>query len=96
MRAARIQPGPRCGGPGTYTVKGIGHSPEPGPRRIWTYHDVPCQVPDPRPGPHQDGYPECGQTGLHAGDHDYRRHAAGGFLRVREAAREEPEPEAGL
>ncbi len=95
-RRARILPGPRCGGPGTCTVKGTGHAPEPGTRRMWTFHDVQCQVPNPRPGPHLDGYPECSLIDLHAGDHDYRRHAAEGFLRVREAARDEPEPEAGL
>jgi len=52
-----------------------------------TFHDVQCQIPDPRPGPHLDGYPECALTGLHAAGHDYVRHAA-------EA--EVPEPEAGL
>jgi hypothetical protein len=68
-------------------------SPEPGTRRIWTYHDVQCQVPNPRPGPDLDGYPECGWINQHAGDHDYRRHAAEGFIRPREP---ELEPEAGL
>ena len=89
-RRARIAPGPRCGGPGTCTVKGIDHSPAPGTSRIWTFHDVQCQVPNPAPGPDLDGYPECALINLHAGDHDYRRHAAEGFLR---SAREEPEPE---
>ena len=102
-RPARILPGPRCGwspdpelstcrpGPKAH----IDHVPEPGERRAWGYHDVQCQVPNPRPGPHLDGYPECGLTGQHAGDHDYVRHAAEGFLApgVREAACEEPEPE---
>jgi len=95
MRRARILPGPRCGGPGDCHVKGIAHTPEPGTRRAWTYHDVQCQVPNPRPGPHLDGYPECGLIDLHAGGHDYVRHAAEGFLRAREAAQDEPELEAG-
>ena len=75
---------------GECAVKGDIHSPEPGTRRIWTYHDVQCQIPNPRPGPHLDGYPECGLIDLHTGGHDYVRHAAEGFLRPRE-----PEPEAG-
>jgi hypothetical protein len=50
-------------------------------------------VPNPRPGPDLDGYPECGWINRHAGDHDYRRHAAEGFIRPREP---EPEPEAEL
>jgi hypothetical protein len=92
-RRAQTRPGPRCGWPDGCNVKGIDHTPEPGPRRIWTFHDVQCQVPNPRPGPHLDGYPECGWIDQHAGDHDYRRHAAEGFIKPREA---EPEPEAGL
>ncbi len=52
-----------------------------------TFHDVQCQIPDPRPGPHLDGYPECALTGLHAAGHDYVRHAAEAGV---------PEPEAGL
>lgn len=51
-----------------------------GERRPWTYHDVQCQVPNPQPGPHLDGYPECGLTNGHADGHDYVRHAAEGFL----------------
>jgi hypothetical protein len=95
-RRARILPGPRCGGPGECHVKGTIHSPEPGTRRIWTFHDFQCQVPNPRPGPHLDGYPECGLIDLHEGGHDYVRHAAEGFLRPREADRPDPEPEAEL
>ncbi len=95
-RRPRILPGPRCGGPGTCTVKGVDHAQEPGGRRMWTFHDVQCQVPNPRPGPHLDGYPECGLIDLHAGGHDYARHAAEGFLRAREPARAKPEPEAEL
>jgi hypothetical protein len=94
-RRARILPGPRCGGLGSCAVKSIDHSPEPGTRRIWTVHDVQYQEPNTRPGPHLDGYPECGLIDLHAGDHDYARHAAEGFLRPRDAARNEPEPEIG-
>jgi hypothetical protein len=74
-RRARILPAARCGGPEACSVKGV-HSSAPGERRIWTAHDVQCQVPNPRPGPHLDGYPECGQIDGHAGDHDYVRHAA--------------------
>jgi hypothetical protein len=95
-RRAMILPGPRCGGPGTCAAKSIDHSPEPGTRRIWTFHDVQCQEPNPQPGPHLDGYPECGLIDLHQGGHDYVRHAAEGFLRPRVAARDEPEPEAEL
>lgn len=94
-RRAQIRQGPRCGWPDGCHVKGINHTPDPGTRRIWTFHDVQCQVPNPEPGPHLDGYPECGLIDLHAGDHDYVRHAAEGFLRPREAAPGEPEPEAG-
>ena len=41
--------------------------------------------PEPAPGPHLDGYPECGLADGHEPPHDYRRHAA---------PRAEPEPEA--
>jgi hypothetical protein len=85
-RRAQIRPGPRCGWPDDCQVKGIDHSPESGVRRIWGYHDVQCPVPNPEPGPHMSGYPECGLISRHAGDHDYRRHVA----------EPEPEPEAGL
>jgi len=85
-RPARILPGPRCGGPETCTVKNV-HAAEPGERRIWTFHDTQCQVPNPRLGPQLDGYPECGLVDLHAGDHDYVRHAA-------TAQADEPEAEA--
>jgi hypothetical protein len=95
MRRAQILPGPRCGGPGECRVKGIDHTPESGTRRTWGYHDVQCQVPNPRPGPHLDGYPECGLIDQHGGDHHYRRHAAEGFLAPR-APEAEPEPEIGL
>jgi hypothetical protein len=54
-RRARILPGPRCGGPDACTAKSVDHSPEPGTRRIWTFHDVQCQAPNPQPGPHLDG-----------------------------------------
>jgi hypothetical protein len=84
-RGARILPGPRCGWPDRCSVRGVDHSPEVGTRRLWTYHDRQCQVPNPRPGAHLDGYPECGLIDLHAGDHDYRRHAAEGFIREPEA-----------
>jgi hypothetical protein len=77
----------RCGGPGTCAVKSIDHNPEPGTRRMRTFRDVQCQIPDPRPGPHLDRYPECALIDLHAGGHDYVRHAAEADV---------PEPEAGL
>jgi hypothetical protein len=97
-RAARILPGPRCGGPEACGVKGA-HSAQPGERRIWTFHDVQCQVPNPRPvadpdpaGPVQcklpgylDGYPVCSFVDGHLGDCGYRRDAA---------ASADPEPEA--
>jgi hypothetical protein len=86
-RRARIVTGPRCGWPDRCAVKGIDHSPEPGGRRIWGYHDVQCQVANPQPGPHLDGYPECGLFDGHEPPHDYRRHAA---------PQAEPELEAGL
>ena len=70
-RPAKVRSGPRCGWPDECHVKGIDHSPEPGTRRIWGYHDVQCQVPNPQPGPHLDGYPECGFIDGHAGAHDY-------------------------
>jgi hypothetical protein len=96
-RAARILSGPRCGWPDRECkAPATAHGSGAGERRPWTYHDVQCQVPNPRPGPHLDGYPECGLIGLHVGSHDYVRRAAEGFLRPREAAREEPEPEAWL
>jgi hypothetical protein len=96
MRRARILPGPRCGWPENCRAKGIDHDPEAGTRRTWGYHDVQCQTANPRPGPHLAGYPECGLTEGHAGDHDYVRHAAEGFLQVREASQDEPEPEAEI
>ena len=86
---ARILPGLRCGWPDRCTVKSIDHSPAPGTRRIWGYHDVRCQVPNPDPGPQLDGYPECGLIDGHAGGHDYVRHAA-------EPEAREPQIEAGL
>jgi hypothetical protein len=90
-RCARILPGPRCGGPDACTAKSVDHSPEPGTRRIWTFHDVQCQAPNPQPqpNPHLDGDPERGLTDLHAGGHDHRRQGATATLK-------EPEPEAGL
>jgi hypothetical protein len=52
---------------------------------------VQCQVPNPQPGPHLDGYPECGFIADHLGDHDYVRHVAEGFLAP--TAADAPEPE---
>ena len=55
-----------------------------------------CQVPNPDPGPHLDGYPECGLVDGHAGGHDYVRHVAEGFLAPAVAEAREPEIEAEL
>ncbi len=86
---ARILPGPRCGWPGRECkTADTAHGSRPGDRRPWGYHDVQCQVPNPEPGPHLDGYPECGFVDGHGGCHDYRRHAA--------EPEREPEIEAGL
>jgi hypothetical protein len=94
-RPAQILPGPRCGWPDRECkAPDSAHGSGAGQRRAWTYHDVQCQVPNPQPGPHLDGYPECGFTDSHAGGHDYVRHAAEGFLRAAEAP--EPEIEVGL
>ncbi len=88
-RPARILPGPRCGWPGRECkAADSAHGSRPGERRPWGYHDIQCQIPNPEPGPHLDGYPECGFIDGHADDHDYRRHAA-------EPARE-PEAEAEI
>jgi hypothetical protein len=76
MRSAQINPSPRCGWPDRCDIKSIDHTPASGTRRVWTFHDVQCQIPNPRPGDHLDGYPECGLIDDHAGDCDYRRHAA--------------------
>jgi hypothetical protein len=95
-RRAQIRPGPRCGWPDGCNVKGIDHSPEPGTWRTWGHHDVQCQVPNPAPGAHLEGYPECGLVDGHSGGHDYVRHAAEGFLPSAAAETPEPEIEAGL
>jgi hypothetical protein len=76
QRAAKILPGPRCGWPDGCADRGVDHTPDLGVRRVWTFHDVQCQVPNPRPGPHLDGYPECSLIDGHSGDCDYVRHAA--------------------
>jgi hypothetical protein len=49
------------------------------------------QVPNPRPGPHLNGYPQCGLIDLHARGHEGVRHAAEESLapRASEAARGE-------
>jgi hypothetical protein len=83
---------PRCGWPDRECKQpDSAHDNARGERRTWGYHDTQCQVPNPQPGPHLDGYPECALVDGHAGEHDYVRHAAEGFLQARE-----PEPEAGL
>ena len=94
-RPARIVAGPRCGWPERECkAPESAHGSAAGARRPWTYHDVQCPEPNPRPGPQLDGYPECGLADGHAGDHGYVRHAAEGFLRAAEAP--EPEIEAAL
>jgi hypothetical protein len=55
---------------------------------------VQCQTPNPQPGPHLAGYPECSFTEGHDGHHDYVRHAAEGFLAPAIAEAREPEIEA--
>jgi hypothetical protein len=95
-RRARILPAARCGWPDGCSVKSVDHAPGSGIRRAWGFHDVQCQVPNPRPGAHLDGYPECGLADGHAGGHDYVRHAAEGFLAPAAAEAREPEIEAGL
>ena len=75
-REPQIIPGPRCGWPDRCKEPDSAHGSGAGTRRSWTYHDTQCQVPNPRPGPHLDGYPECGLIDDHSGDHDYVRHAA--------------------
>lgn len=97
-RPPQILAGPRCGWPDRECkAPDSAHGSGGGQRRPWTYHDVQCQVPNPDPGPHLDGYPECGLIDGHAGGHDYVRHAAEGYLPAAAAAREpEPEPEPEL
>lgn len=75
MRPAKINPARRCGYPERCDTKGIDHYTAP-ERRPWGYHDIQCQTPNPRPGSHLDGYPECGLVQDHDGDCDYRRHIA--------------------
>ena len=71
-----IRPDRRCGWP--ETCKEPGHDYEPTAaqrRRPWGYHDIQCQKPNPRPGPHLDGYPACYFMDGHEGPCDYVRHA---------------------
>ena len=96
-RRPQIIPGPRCGWPDRdCKAPGSAHGSGGGERRAWTYHDAQCQDPNPEPGPHLDGYPECGLVDGHAGGCDYVRHAAEGFLAPAAAEAREPEIEAGL
>jgi len=89
-RPPQILPGPRCGWPDRERkAPDSAHGSGAGERRPWMYHDKQCQIPNPQPGPHLDGYPECGFIDGHDGGHDSVRHAAEGFLRPAEA----PEPE---
>ena len=91
----QILTGPRCGWPDR-ARRSTDQRARPRNRDApdpWTYHDMQCQVPNPQPGPQLDGYPECGQIDGHAGDHDYVRHAAEGFLPA--AAAEAGEAEIG-
>ena len=96
-RPARIVPDPRCGWP-DQECKALdsAHGSGGGERRAWTFHDVQCQDPNPEPGPHLDGYPECGLVDGHDGGHDYVCHAAEGFLAPAAAEAREPEIEAEL
>lgn len=89
-RPAKILPGRRCGWPdGTCKLPDGAHADHSGSRLQWGFHEIQCPRPNPRPGPHLDGYPECGLVAGHAGDHDYRRHAA-------EAAQAHADPEREL
>ena len=89
-RSPQILSGPRCGWPDRECkAPDSAHGTGGGQRRPWTYHDVQCQVPNPRPGLHLDGYPECGLVG----GHDYVRRAAEGFLAPAVAEAREPEAE---
>jgi hypothetical protein len=94
-RPPQILPGPRCGWPDRECrAPDSAHGSGAGTRRSWTYHDVQCPVPNPQPGPHLAGYPECGLVGGHSGDCDYVRHAAEGFLAPAIAEARDPEIEA--
>ena len=93
-RRPQIIPGPRCGWPGRECkAPDSAHGSGGGERRAWTYHDAQCQVPNPQPGPHLGGYPECSFIDGHDGGHDYVRHAAEGFL-IPAAEAGQPEIEA--
>jgi hypothetical protein len=97
IRRPQIIPGPRCGWPDRECkAPGSAHGSGGGERRAWTYHDAQCQVPNPQPGPHLDGYPECSFIDGHDGGHDYVRHVAEGFLAPAVTEAREPEIEAGL
>ena len=90
-RVPQVVPGRRCGWPDRPCKAGDdAHRDLSGTRLPWGYHDIQCQHPNPRPvpdpgpaGPAQctlpgylDGYPVCALADGHAGDCDYRRHAA--------------------
>ena len=69
-----INPGRPCGWPGGDCDEDDSlHAAPAGTRRPWGYHDIACQVPNPNPGRHPDGYPACSLIDQHAGDHDYSR-----------------------
>jgi hypothetical protein len=74
-----IRPGPRCGWPDEECkLPDRAHQPEPGHRDIWMWHTPQCQIPNPNPGPHFNGYPTCCMAMSHGGECCYQRHAADG------------------
>jgi hypothetical protein len=56
--------GPRCGWPGHCKQPDDWHTPEPGTRRGWGWHDVQCQ----RAAADPDLLPTCGLINNHAGE----------------------------
>lgn len=69
------QPGRRCGWPDSDCKLPVSaHTVTPGHRELWTGHTVQCQIPNPDPGPHLDGYPTCCMASEHAAACCYRRH----------------------
>jgi hypothetical protein len=69
--ASQIIPGLRCAWPDRCGVK-VDHDPSAGDRRSWSFHDVQCQIPNPRPvhGPDPAGplrcstRPGCGRSAI--------------------------------
>jgi len=65
-----ITGGPRCGWPARECgAPDDWHTPPPGTRRPWGWHDTQCQIAAADPGL----YPQCGLISDHAGPCDYTR-----------------------